>query len=90
MPRSATRRRRPVVASESLQGLGERLRRARAEAGLSQAQLAAPHFTRAYISALELGKIRPAMKSLEFVAAKLGKPLSHFVEDEREERLRRE
>lgn len=90
MPRSATRRRRPVVASESLQGLGERLRRARAEAGLSQAQLGAPHFTRAYISALELGKIRPAMKSLEFVAAKLGKPLSHFVEDEREERLRRE
>ncbi|HTH71205.1 MAG TPA: tetratricopeptide repeat protein, partial [Candidatus Saccharimonadales bacterium] len=49
--------------------------------GLSQAQLGAPHFTRAYVSAIELGKVRPAMKSLDFMAEKLGKPTSYFIED---------
>lgn len=62
--------------------LGERVRKARLEAGLSQAQLGAPHFTRAYVSAIELGKVRPAVKSLEFMAARLGKPASYFMEDE--------
>ncbi len=85
-----TRRRKPAPVSESLQGLGERLRRARLDAGLSQAQLGQPHFTRAYLSAIELGKVRPSMKSLEFLAAKLGKPPSFFMEDEAEEQRRRE
>lgn len=76
--------------SEALTHLGERLRKARVDAGLSQAQLGQPHFTRAYVSALELGKIRPAMKSLEFLAAKLGKPTSYFISDEKEERSQRE
>jgi tetratricopeptide (TPR) repeat protein len=76
--------------SESLKTLGDRLRRARVESGLSQAQLGAPHFTRAYVSALELGKIRPAMKSLEFLASKLGKPAGHFLEDEEQEKRRLE
>lgn len=84
------RRRTPAPVSDSLARLGERIRRARGEAGLSQAQLGQPHFTRAYVSALELGKIRPAMKSLEFLAAKLGKPTAYFLEDEQEERKRRE
>ncbi|MBM4420995.1 MAG: helix-turn-helix transcriptional regulator, partial [Chloroflexi bacterium] len=61
------------------------MRAARLEAGLSQAQLGAPHFTRAYVSAIELGKVRPAMKSLEFLAARVGKPVAHFVIDEVEE-----
>src|SRR6266542_5686445 len=65
-----------------LQQLGERIRRARVDSGLSQAQLGTPHFTRAYVSAVELGKVRPAMKSLEFMAGKLGKPVSFFMEDE--------
>lgn len=88
--RGRTRRRVPAPVSESLGRLGERLRKARVEAGLSQAQLGDPHFTRAYVSALELGKIRPAMKSLEFLAAKLGKSVSHFVEDEERNLRRRE
>jgi tetratricopeptide (TPR) repeat protein len=85
-----TRRRRPAPVSESLGRLGDRLRQARVEAGLSQAQLGSPHFTRAYVSAIELGKARPAMKSLEFMAAKLGRPVKYFLEDEEEERRRRE
>jgi tetratricopeptide (TPR) repeat protein len=76
--------------SEALQQIGERIRTARTEAGLSQAQLGAPHFTRAYVSAIELGKVRPAMKSLEFMAEKLGKPTSYFLEDAEAERRRQE
>lgn len=88
--RPRTRQRSPAPVSESLQGLGERLRKARTDAGLSQAQLGAPHFTRAYISALELGKIRPAVSSLEFLAGRLGKPPSHFLDDTEAERKRAE
>lgn len=86
--KSRTRQRTPAPVSESLQGIGDRLRKARSEAGLSQSQLGSPHFTRAYISALELGKVRPAMSSLEFLAAKLGKSPSFFMEDEEQERKR--
>lgn len=86
--RPPLRRRVPAPVSESLERLGHRLRKARVEAGLSQAQLGAPHFTRAYISALELGKIRPAMKSLEFLAGKLGRSVAHFMDDEEKERKR--
>jgi tetratricopeptide (TPR) repeat protein len=88
--RAGTRRRHPAPVSPSLKALGERVKAARVEAGLSQAQLGAPHFTRAYVSAVELGKIRPAVKSLEFLAGRLGKPLSFFLEDRAEERRRRE
>ncbi|HEY8656110.1 MAG TPA: tetratricopeptide repeat protein [Candidatus Limnocylindria bacterium] len=88
--RSGSRVRRPVPVSGTLQQLGHRIRRARVDAGLSQAQLGTPHFTRAYVSAIELGKVRPAMKSLEFLADKLGKPVSFFVADEEADRRRDE
>jgi len=66
------------------------VRQARIEAGLSQAQLGAPYYTRAHVSAIELGKIRPAMKSLEHIAGKLRKPLPYFLEDAVLEQGRRE
>jgi len=66
------------------------MREARAAAGLSQAQLGAPYFTRAHVSAIELGKIRPAMRSLEHMARKLGKPASYFLDDADAERSRRD
>lgn len=90
MPTVRTRIRRPAPVSGTLQQLGDRIRQARLDAGLSQAQLGSPHFTRAYISAVELGKARPAMKSLEFMADKLGKPVSFFVADEEADRRRKE
>ena len=90
MPKVRTRVRRPAPVSHSLQQIGERIRKARTDAGLSQAQLGAPHFTRAYVSAIELGKVRPAMKSLEFMAEKLGKPTSYFMEDAEADRRRQE
>jgi tetratricopeptide (TPR) repeat protein len=57
---------------------------------MSQAQLGAPYFTRAHVSAIELGKIRPAMRSLEHMAKKLDKPASYFLDDADVERARGE
>ena len=85
-----TRQRRAAPESAGLRQLGQRLREARVAAGMSQAQLGAPYYTRAHVSAIELGKIRPAMKSLEHMAAKLGRPASSFIEDAALERTRRE
>ena len=76
--------------SAALKKLGDRLREARLAAGISQAQLGAPYFTRAHVSAIELGKIRPAMRSLEHLARKLGKPASYFLDDAESERSRKE
>src|SRR3989441_397618 len=76
--------------SAALKKLGERLREARLAAGISQAQLGAPYFTRAHVSAIELGKIRPAMRSLEHMARKLDKPASYFLDDADAERARKE
>jgi len=90
MPIVRSRIRRPAPVSETLQQLGDRIRQARIDAGLSQAQLGAPHFTRAYVSAIELRKVRPAMKSLEFLADRLSKPVSYFVQDEDADRRRKE
>src|SRR5438552_5588305 len=90
MPATRTRRRRPAPLSPSLKKLGERLRDARIASGMSQAQLGAPYFTRAHVSAIELGKIRPAMRSLEHMAKKLDKPASYFLDDADLERARGE
>jgi transcriptional regulator with XRE-family HTH domain len=88
VPSVATRTRRPAPLSPALKKLGERLRQARIAAGMSQAQLGAPYFTRAHVSAIELGKIRPAMRSLEHMARKLAKPASYFLDDAETERAR--
>src|SRR5438874_10950710 len=90
MPATRTRRRRPAPLSPSLKKLGERLRDARIASGMSQAQLGAPYFTRAHVSAIELGKIRPAMRSLEHMAKKLNRPASYFLDDADAERARDE
>src|SRR2546428_10121151 len=84
------RRRRPAPMSAALKKLGDRLREARLAAGISQAQLGAPYFTRAHVSAIELGKIRPAMRSLEAMAKKADKPTSYFLDDADVERARGE
>ncbi len=62
--------------------VGVLVRGAREKAGLSQAQLGAPYFTRAYVSAVELGKISPGLKSLRHLATKLGVPLRSLIPDD--------
>ena len=62
--------------------LGERLRIARLEAGLSQRQLCGDTVTRNMLSQIESGKAQPSMGTLRSLAARLGKPLSYFLEEE--------
>jgi tetratricopeptide (TPR) repeat protein len=51
--------------------LGERVRLLRRSAGLSQAELAAGRFSKAYLSQIERGKTRPTRETLEWLAGKL-------------------
>lgn len=62
--------------------LGEKLRQARLEAGLSQRQLCGQQISRNMLSQIESGKARPSMDTLRFLAARLGKSLSWFLEEE--------
>lgn len=61
--------------------LGEKLRQARLEAGLSQRQLCGEEITRNMLSQIEHGTARPSMRTLQYLAAQLGKPVSFFLEE---------
>src|SRR5579863_7067356 len=52
--------------------IGDRLKRLRAERGLSQRGLAARGVSYAYISRIELGDRVPSVKAIRVLAAKLG------------------
>ena len=62
--------------------LGEKLRQARLEAGLSQRQLCGEEITRNMLSQIEHGTARPSMKTLQYLAARLGKTVGYFLEEE--------
>jgi tetratricopeptide (TPR) repeat protein len=77
-----TTKRRVVVDNSALaRSIGERLRAARHQAGLTQQQLAEGRYTKAYVSALEKGLAKPSMAALTFFAERLGLPPSHFLVD---------
>lgn len=61
--------------------LGEKIRQARLEAGLSQRQLCGEEITRNMLSQIENGSAHPSMKTLQFLSARLGKPVSYFLEE---------
>ena len=62
-------------------GLGERIRSARRERGMSQAQLAGEELTKGFISQVESGLVRPSVRSLQIIATRLGKSLEYFLGD---------
>ena len=62
--------------------LGERLKGARLEAGLSQRQLCGDVITRNMLSQIENGSARPSMDTLRYLAARLGKSISYFLEED--------
>ena len=62
--------------------LGEKLRQARLEAGLSQRELCGEDITRNMLSRIEHGAARPSMKTLCALAARLGKPVSFFLDED--------
>lgn len=62
--------------------LGEKILQARLAAGLSQRQLCGETITRNMLSLIEHGNARPSMGTLKILAARLGKPLSYFLDDQ--------
>ncbi len=61
--------------------LGEKLRQARQEAGLSQRSLCGDVITRNMLSQIENGAANPSMSTLQYLAGQLGKPMSFFLEE---------
>ena len=61
--------------------LGALLKQARLDAGLSQRQLCGDQITRNMLSQIENGTARPSMETLRYLAARLGKPISYFLEE---------
>jgi tetratricopeptide (TPR) repeat protein len=60
--------------------LGQRLREARRALGLTQEELGRPDFTKGFISLLEHDRAKPSVASLERLAARLGRPVSFFLD----------
>lgn len=61
--------------------LGQRIRSARLEKGLSQRQLCGSSITRNMLSQIENGSARPSMSTLQILAERLGKPVSYFLDE---------
>lgn len=62
--------------------LGEKIRMARLEAGLSQRQLCGDTITRNMLSQIENGTARPSMDTLRYLAGQLDKSVSYFLEEQ--------
>src|SRR5213593_180867 len=62
----------PAVRSPMVADVGARIRSLRTAKGMTQAQVAEPNYTKAYISMLESGRTRASMKALDHIAGVLG------------------
>lgn len=62
--------------------MGQRIRQARIEAGLSQRQLAGDAMTRNMLSALEHDGANPSVTTLKYLSEKLCKPIGYFFGEE--------
>ena len=61
--------------------VGPRLRSARHRAGLTQRQLAGDRYTAAYVSALEVGLVRPSWAALTYLSGRLGLAMHELVRE---------
>ena len=62
--------------------LGEKIRAAGLGAGLSQRQLCGEEITRNMLSQIENGSARPSVETLQYLARRLGKSVSFFLEEQ--------
>ena len=62
--------------------LGEKIRQARVEMGLSQRELCGEEITRNMLSLIENGAAKPSMKTLQYLAGKLDKTVGFFLGEE--------
>jgi len=78
-----TKRRSHAEADRPLaRQIGARLRRARSQAALTQSQLAEGRYTKAYVSALENGLVKPSMAALNFFSERLQIPIERLLSDQ--------
>lgn len=63
------------------QSLGERIKVLRKELKMTQTDLAGNEMTKSMLSQIENNLAMPSMKNLQYLASKLGKPISYFLED---------
>jgi transcriptional regulator with XRE-family HTH domain len=70
--------------------VGQRIRAERHRLGLTQLQVAAPRYTKAYISALENGLAKPSIAALGWVSGKVGVSIAALLpgESDRERQMR--
>lgn len=61
--------------------LGEKIREARLASNLSQRELCGERITRNMLSQIEHGTAKPSMQTLCYLAERLGRPLSYFLEE---------
>lgn len=61
--------------------LGQRIKQARLELGVSQRTLCGDTITRNMLSQIENGSARPSMDTLRVLAERLGRPMSYFLEE---------
>ena len=61
--------------------LGQRIKEARLEKGLSQRELCGSTITRNMLSLIENGSARPSMDTLRYLAQQLEKPISYFLDE---------
>jgi transcriptional regulator with XRE-family HTH domain len=76
-PRSHAAEDRPLAIR-----IGARIRTERKRAHLTQAALAQGRYTKAYVSALENGLVKPSMAALNFLAGRLGVPVTALLTDQ--------
>lgn len=60
--------------------LGQRIRRIRAERGMSLAKVVKDDFSRAFLNQVELGKARPSLRVLRVIAQRLGTEVEYLLE----------
>ncbi|TMB71688.1 MAG: tetratricopeptide repeat protein [Chloroflexi bacterium] len=61
--------------------LGQRIRLARQELGLSLMAVAGKDFSRAFLNQVELGRSQPSTQTLRIIAQRLQRPIDYFLEE---------
>ena len=70
--------------------MGERIRQARLEAGLTQKQVCGEHMSRNMLSLIESGSANPSLATLQHLSAVLKKPVGYFFGEKTGEAASRE
>jgi transcriptional regulator with XRE-family HTH domain len=71
---------RHISSVENPATLGERIRKLRAERGLSLAKVAQGDFSRAFLNQVELGRAQPSTRVLRVIAGRLGTQVDYLLE----------